>query len=43
MRIYPDAIRANNEVGNDRSTVRESDGAGVIIDALAAGMNDYCI
>lgn len=35
---YPDAVRTNNEVGDDRSTVRESDGAGVIIDALTAGM-----
>jgi hypothetical protein len=38
MDTYPDAIRTNNEVCDDCSTVRESDCSGVIVDALATGM-----
>ena len=38
VRTHPDAICADDEVGGDRSTVGESDGAGVVIDALASGM-----
>lgn len=37
MGAHPGAVCANDEVGDDRSTIRESDGSGVVVDARAAG------